>query len=92
MSIEDLILTLGQVSSSDQQRSVKLSKSEIRLRVNAVEIKYKTENDLNLIPCKQDSTEGKKSVAMFHLLRPVQKELSNLRTDVHILKKVKNEI
>ena len=69
-----------------------MGKSEIRSRVNAVEIEYKTENDLNLIPCKQDFTEEKKPVAMFHLLRPVQKELSNLRTDVHILKKVKNEV
>ena len=38
---------VGQASSSDQQRSVKMNKSETRPRVNAVEMKYETEKELN---------------------------------------------
>ena len=38
---------VGQASSSDQQRSVKMNKSETRSRVNAVEMKYETEKELN---------------------------------------------
>ena len=43
---EDLIFAVGHASSSDQQRSVKLNKSKIRPRVNAVEMEYKAENEL----------------------------------------------
>ena len=50
VSDEDLIFAVGQASSSDQQRSVKLNKSKIRSRVNAVETEYEAENELNLIP------------------------------------------
>ena len=57
VSDEDLIFAVGQASSSDQQRSVKLNKSKIRSRVNAVEIEYEAENELNLIPSCQDSTK-----------------------------------
>ena len=69
--------------------SVKLNKSKIRPRVNAVEMEYEAEN---LIPSKQDSTKENKSVEMLDLLRSVQKELSNLRTDVNTLKKAKKEV
>ena len=50
MSDEDLIFAVGQASSSDQQRSVKLNKNRIRPRVNAVEMECEAENELNLIP------------------------------------------
>ena len=92
VSDEDLIFTVGQSSSSDQQRSVKLNKSKIKPRVNTVEMEYEAENELNLIPSKQDSTEDNKSVVMLDLLRSVKKELSNLRTDVNTLKKAKKEV
>ena len=46
---KDLIFAVGQDSSYDQQR-VKLNKSKIRPRVNAVEMEYEAENELNLIP------------------------------------------
>ena len=61
VSDEDLIFAVGQASSNDQQRSVKLNKSKIRPKVSAVEIKYEAENELNLIPSKQDSTKESKS-------------------------------
>ena len=83
VSDEDLIFAVDQASSSDQQRSVKLNKIKIRPRVNAGEIEYEAENELNLIPRKQDSTKENKSVEMLDLLRSVQKELSNLRTHVN---------
>ena len=89
VSDEDLIFPVGQAFSSDQQHSVKLNKSKIRLRVNAVEMEYEAEN---LIPSKQDFTKENKSVEMLDLLRSVQKELSNLRTDVNTLKKAKKEV
>ena len=92
VSDEDLIFAVGQSSSSDQQRSVKLNKSKIKPRVNTVEMEYEAENELNLIPSKQDSTEENKSVVMLDLLRSVKKELSNLRTDVNTLKKAKKEV
>ena len=60
--------------------------------MNAVETEYEAENELNLIPSKQDSTKENKSVEMLDLLRSTQKELSNLRTDVNTLKKAKKEI
>ena len=56
MSDEDLIFAVGQSSSSDQQR-----------RMNAVEMEYEADNELNLIPIKQDSTEENKSVEMLDL-------------------------
>ena len=59
--INNIIFAVGQASSSDQQRSVKLNKSKIRPRVNAVEMEYEAENKLNLIPSKQDSTKENKS-------------------------------
>ena len=80
---EDLILAVGQASSSDQQCSVKLNKSIIRSRVNAVETEYEAENELHLIPSKQDSNKENKSVEMLDLLRSVQEELSNLKIDVN---------
>ena len=92
MSDEDLIFAVGQASSSDQQRSVKLNKSKIRSRVNAAEMEYEVENELNLIPSKQDSTRKNKSVEMLDLLKSVQKELSHLRTDVNTLKKAKKKV
>ena len=46
-------------------------------------MEYEAENELNLIPSKQNSTKENKSVEMLDLLRSVQKELSNLRTDVN---------
>ena len=55
-------------------------------------MEYEAENELNLIPSKQNSTKENKSVEMLDLLRSVQKELSNLRTDVNNLKKAKKEI
>ena len=82
LSDEDRIFAVDQASSSDQQRSVKLNKSKIRPRVNGVEVEYEAENKLNLIPSMQDSTKENKSVEMLGLLRFVQKELSNLRTDL----------
>ena len=45
------------------------------------------ENELNLILSKEN-----KSVEMLDLLRTVQEELSNFRTDVDILKKAKKEV
>ena len=75
VSDEDLIFAVGQASSSDQQRSIKLNKCKIRPRVNAVEM-----DELNLIPSKKDSTKENKS-GNACLLRSVQKEVSNLRTD-----------
>ena len=45
---KDLIFAVGQDSSYDQR--VKLNKSKIRPRVNAVEMEYEAENELNLIP------------------------------------------
>ena len=45
-----------------------------------------------MIPSKQDSTKENKSVEMFDLLRSVQKELSNLSTDVNTLKKAMKEV
>ena len=92
VSDEDLIFAVGQASSSDQQRSVKLNKSKIRPRVNAVEMKYEAENELNLIPSNQYSTKENKSMEMLDLLRSVQKELCNLRTDVNTLKKAKKDV
>ena len=92
VSDEDLIFAVGHASSSDQQRSVKLNKSKIRPRVNAVEMEYKAENELNLIPSKQDSNKENKPVEMLDFLRSVQKELSNLRTDVNGLNKAKKKI
>ena len=56
VSDEDLIFAVGQSSSSDQQR-----------RMNAVEMEYEADNELNLIPIKQDSTEENKSVEMLDL-------------------------
>ena len=50
VSDEDLIFAVGQASSSDQQRSVKLNKNRIRPRVNAAEMECEAENELNLIP------------------------------------------
>ena len=55
-------------------------------------MEYEAENELNLIPGKQDATKENKSVEMLDLLRSVQKELSNLRTDVNTLKKAKKEV
>ena len=72
MPDKDLIFAVGQDSSYDQQRSVKLNKSKTRPRVNAVEIEYEAENELNLIPSKQDSTKENESVEMLDLLRSVQ--------------------
>ena len=92
VSDEDLIFAVCQASFSDQQRSVKLNKSKIRPRENAVEMEYEAENELTLIPRKQDSTKENKSVEMLDLLRSVQKELINLRTDVNTLKKAKKEV
>ena len=92
VSNEDLIFAVGQASSSDQQRCVKLNKSKISPGVNAVERKYEAENELNLISSKQDSIKENKSAEMLDLLRSVQKELSNLRTDVNTLKKAKKEV
>ena len=60
--------------------------------MNPVETEYEAENELNLIPRKQDSTKENKSVEMLDLLRSIQKELSNLRTDVNTLKKAKKEV
>ena len=70
---------------------MKLNKTKLRLRVNAVEIEYEVENELNLIPSKQDSAKENKSVGMLDLLRSVQKELRNLRADVNTLQKAKKE-
>ena len=67
----DLIFAVGQASSSDQQRSVKLNKSNIRPRVNTVEMEYEEENELNLIPSKQDYSKENKSAEMLDLLRSV---------------------
>ena len=93
VSDEDLIFAAGQASSSDQQCSVKLNKSKIRRpRVNAVEMEYEAKNELNLIPRKEHSTKENNCVEMLDLLRSVQKELSNLKTDVNILKKAKKEV
>ena len=61
VSDEDLIFAVGQASFSDQQHSVKLNKSKIRPRVDGVEMEYEVENELNLIPSKQDSTKENKS-------------------------------
>ena len=47
VSDEDLIFDVGQVSSSDQQRTVKLNKSKIRPSMNATEMQYEAESDLN---------------------------------------------
>ena len=47
---KDLIFAVGQDSSYDQLRSVKLNKSKTRPRLNAVETEYEAENELNLIP------------------------------------------
>ena len=58
------LFAVRQASSSDRQRSVKLNKSKIRPRVNAAEMEYEAENELNLIPSKQDSTKENKSVEM----------------------------
>ena len=88
----DLIFAVGQASCSDQQRSVKLNKSNIRPTVNAVEMECEEENELNLIPSKQDYSKENKSAEMLDLLRSVQKDLSNLRTDVSALKKANKEI
>ena len=92
VSDKDLLFAVSQASSSDQQRSVTLNKSKIRPRVTAVEMEYEAENELNLIPGKQDATKENKFVEMLDLLRSVQKELSNLRTDVNTLKKAKREV
>ena len=92
MSNEDLIFAVGQASFSDQQRSVKLNNSKISPGVNAVEREYEAENELNLISSKQDSIKENKSVEMLDLLQSVQKELSNLRTDVNTLKKAKKKV
>ena len=92
VSDEDLIFAVGQASFSDQQHSVKLNKSKIRPRVDGVEMEYEVENELNLIPSKQDSTKENKSMEMLDLLRSVQKELSNLSTGVNTLKKDKKEV
>ena len=89
---EDLISAVGQASSSDQQCSVKLNKNIIRPRVNAVEKEYEAENELDLIPSKQDSNKENKSVEMLDLLRSVQKELSNLKTDVNTLEKAEKKV
>ena len=92
VSDEDLIFAVGPASSSDQQCSVKLNKSKIRRpRVNAVEMEYEAKNELNFIPRKQHSTKENNYVEMLDLLRSVQKELSNLKTDLNILKKAKKE-
>ena len=55
-------------------------------------MEYEAESELNLIPSNQDSTKENKSVEMLDLLRSVQKELRNLRTDVNTWKKAKKEI
>ena len=47
VSDDNLIFAVGQASSSDQQRTVKLNKSKIRPRVNATEMQYEAESDLN---------------------------------------------
>ena len=51
--------------------------------MNAVETEYEAENELHLIPSKQDSNKENKSVEMLDLLRSVQEELSNLKIDVN---------
>ena len=89
VSDKDLLFAVSQASSSDQQRSVTLNKSKIRPRVNAVEMEYEAENELNLILGKQDATKENKFVEMLDLLRSVQKQLSNLSTDVNTLNKAK---
>ena len=52
-------------------------------------MEYEAENELNLILGKKDATKENKFVEMLDLLRSVQKQLSNLRTDVNTLNKVK---
>ena len=89
VSDKDLLFAVSQASSSDQQRSVTLNKSKIRPRVNAVEMEYEAENELNLILGKQDATKENKFVEILDLLRSVQKQLSNLSTDVNTLNKAK---
>ena len=59
MSDEEPTFALGHACSSDQQLSVKLNKNKLRPRLNAAEIEYEAEHDLNLIPSKQDSTMDK---------------------------------
>ena len=54
---EDLIFAVGQASCYDQQRSVKMKKSKIKPRINAVEMKYEAENELAWIHSNQDSTK-----------------------------------
>ena len=62
VSIKTLYLLQVRLPSSfDQQRSIKLNKKKIRPRVNAVDTEYEAENELNLIPSKQDSTKENKS-------------------------------
>ena len=68
VSDKDLLFAVSQASSSDQQRSVTLNKSKIRPRVNAVEMEYEAENELNLIPSKQDSTENKRKISLWKCL------------------------
>ena len=55
-------------------------------------MEYEAENELNLIPSKQDSTKENKSVEMLNLLKSVQKEQTIFRTDVNTLKKAKEEV
>ena len=92
VSDDNLIFAVGQASSSDQQHTVKLNKSKIRPRVNATEMQYEAESDLNQIPSKQGFAKENKSVEMLDLLTLVQKELSNLNADINTLKKAKKEV
>ena len=59
VSVEDPTFAGGHTCSSDQQLSVKLNKNKLRPRLNAAEIEYEAEHDLNLIPSKPDSTKDK---------------------------------
>ena len=55
-------------------------------------MEYEAENELDLIPRRQDYTNENKSVEIYILLRTAQKELGNLRIDVNNLKKAKKQI
>ena len=86
VSDEDLIFAVGQASSSDRQRSVKLNKS--KPRVHALETEY-VENEL--LPNKQDSHKHDKSSELVDILKNLQNELSSLRIEVNTLKEDKKE-
>ena len=55
-------------------------------------MEYEAENELDLIPRRQDYTNENKSVEIYILLRTAQKELGNLRIDVNNLKKAKKGV